>query len=191
MNRAHLLRWWLPEREGRPWFYWTHRDPSEPVGSDDVDESELDDAVRPIVLWCLSRGWRTTPSCEGHFVGTSADDGIGEALRHLADDGRRFREGTLTLRDSETEERIRPHIPTWVGPDAAETRRQSIANNGCGCIGFVPTVESDWSGLAIPDWVTVKFDGPLVLVQTHATAPKHVAPLWAEVGRRLRSVAGR
>ena len=95
------------------------------------------------------------------------------------------------MRDSETEERIRPHIPTWVGPDAAETRRQSIANNGCGCIGFVPTVESDWSGLAIPDWVTVKFDGPLVLVQTHATAPKHVAPLWAEVGRRLRSVAGR
>ena len=90
MALAHQLRWWTPEREGRPWFYWTRRDPSEPVGSTEVDEDELDDAVRPLVGWCLSRGWRTTPSCEGHFVGTSADDGVGEALWHLAADGRRL-----------------------------------------------------------------------------------------------------
>jgi len=190
MDRAHLLRWWTPEREGRPWFYWTHRDPSEPVGSDDVDEDELDDAVRPLVAWCLSRGWRTTPSCEGHFVGTSADDGVDEALRHLADDGRRLREGTLTLVDAETEGRIRPHIPTWVGPDPRETRRQAMANNGRGCVGFVPTVDADWSRIANPGWVEVRTDGPLVLVLTHARSPEQVAPLWAEVGRRLRSITG-
>ena len=186
MNRAHLFRWWVPEREGRPWFFWTRRDPSEPVGSDDVDESELDNAVRPLVMWCLSRGWHTTPSCEGHFVGTSADDGVGEALRHLSDDGRRIRAGTLTLRDSETEERLRPHIPAWVGPNPEDTRRLAIENNGYGCMGFVPTVYGDWSRLAIPEWTTVRYEGSLVIVQTHARSPEHVAPLWAEVGRRMR-----
>lgn len=189
MPQAHRLRWWMPEREGRPWFYWTRREPSEQFGSFDVDESELDDAVLPLVMWCLSRGWRTTPSCEGHFVGTSEDDGVGEALRHLSSDGRKLREGTLTLRDSETEERIRPHIPLWVGPDPAETRRSSIENNGRGCMGFVPTVEGDWSRIAIPGLVTVRYDGPLVIVQTLAKSPGQVAPLWSAVGRKLREVS--
>ena len=158
---------------------------------DDVDEDELDDAVRPLVAWCLSRGWRTTPSCEGHFVGTSADGGVDEALRHLADDGRRLRAGTLTLVDAETEERIRPHIPSWVGPDPEVARRETLAHNGCGGVGFVPTVDGDWSRIAIPGWVTVRTDGPLVLVLTHARSPEQVAPIWADVGRRVRSVAGR
>ena len=186
MDRAHLLRWWTPDREGRPWFYWTRREPSESVGSEDVDEEELDDAVRPIVTWCLSRGWRTTPSCEGHFVGNE-EDGIDEALRLLVEDGRRLRERTLTLVDAETEERIRPYIPSWVGPDPQETRRQAISNNGRGCVGFVPTVGSDWSRIAVPGWITVRKEGPLVLVLTHARTPEQVAPLWGEVYRRLRS----
>lgn len=71
------------------------------------------------------------------------------------------------------------------------TRRLSVANNGRGCMGFVPTADGDWSRIAVPGWVTVRYDGPLVIVQTHARSPDQVAPLWAEVGRRLRSVAGR
>jgi hypothetical protein len=186
MDRAHLLRWWTPERDGRPWFYWTRRDPSEPFGSDEVDEDELDDAVRPIVTWCLSRGWRTTPSCEGHFVGND-EDGIDEAIRLMRTDGRRLRSGTLTLVDSETEERIRPHIPTWVGPDPTRTRQESVRNNGRGCVGFVPTVDGDWSRVAVPGWVTVRTEGPLVLVLVHARSPEQVAPLWRAVARKLQS----
>ena len=188
MEFAHQLRWWAPVREGRPWFYWTRRDPSEPLGSTEVDEDELDDAVRPIVVWCLDRGWRTTPSCEGHFVGTSDDDGVDEALRHLVEDGRRLREGTLTLRDAETERTVRPHIPSWVGVDPRATRRQVVENNGCGCVGFVPDVGRDWSRLAIPRLVEVRTVGPLVQVLTRARTPEQVAPMWAEVGRRLTGV---
>lgn len=83
MSDAHLFRWWTPEREGRPWFYWTRRDPNEQIGSEEVNEDELDDAVRPIVMRCLGQGWRTTPSCEGHFVG-NAEDGIDELRKSLA-----------------------------------------------------------------------------------------------------------
>lgn len=187
MAHAHLLRWWTPVRDGRPWFYWTRRDPSEPVGSTEVDEGELDDAVRPIVEWCLDRGWRTTPSCEGHFVGTGDDDdGVGGALRMVAADGERIRAGTLEFEDSETGDRIRPRIPTWVGPDVRETRRRVVDNNGRGCVGFVPDVERDWSSLAVPGLVEVRTEGPLVQVLTRARAADQVAPLWAEVGRRLR-----
>jgi hypothetical protein len=184
MSDAHLFRWWTPEREGRPWFYWTRRDPNEQIGSEEVNEDELDDAVRPIVMRCLDQGWRTTPSCEGHFVG-NAEDGIDQALRLLVEDGRRLREGTLTLVDSETEEKITPRIPGWVGPEPARTRRESIQNNGQGCIGFVPTERRDWSRMAIPGWVKVLQDGPLVLVLTHARSPEQVAPLWGEVWRRF------
>lgn len=185
MDRAHLFRWWTPEREGRPWFYWTRRDPNEQIGSDEVDEDELDEAVRPIVTWCLDQGWRTTPSCEGHFVGND-EDGIDEALRLLVQDGRRLREGTLTLVDSETEEKITPRIPGWVGPDSKVTRQESIRNNGRGCVGFVPTERRDWSRLAIPGWVEVRQEGPLVLILTHARSPEQVAPLWGSVDRKLR-----
>lgn len=185
MDRAHLFRWWTPDREGRPWFYWTRRNPFEQVGSDEVDEDELDEAVRPIVTWCLDQGWRTTPSCEGHFVGND-EDGIDEALRLLAGDGRRLREGALTLVDAETEDEITPHIPGWVGPDPKVTRMESIQNNGRGCVGFVPTVQRDWSRLVIPGWVTVRQEGPLVLILTHARRPEHVAPLWGDVERRVR-----
>ena len=185
MDRAHLLRWWTPEREGRPWFYWTRRNPDEQIGSDEIDEDELDDAVRPLVTWCLDQGWRTTPSCEGHFVGNE-EDGIDEALRLLVQDGRCLREGTLTLVDSETEERITPRIPGWVGPDSKVTRQESIRNNGRGCVGFVPTERRDWSRLAIPGWVEVQQEGPLVLILTHARSPEQVAPLWGSVDRKLR-----
>lgn len=188
MDRAHLFRWWKPEREGRPWFYWSRRNSSEQLGSYKVDEDELDDAVRPIVMWCLSRGWRTTPSCEGHFVG-NADDGIDEALRLLVEDGRRLREGTLTLVDSETEEKITPRIPGWVGPDSKGTRQESIRNNGRGCVGFVPTERRDWSKISIPGWVKVVQEGPLVLVLTRAKSPDQVSHLWKEVGNRLPKVA--
>ena len=187
MDRAHLLRWWTPKREGRPWFYWTLRDSAEPIGSDEVDEDELDDAVRPIVLWCLSQGWRTTPSCEGHFVGND-EDGIDEALRLLSEDGRRLREGTLTLVDSETEEEVKPRIPGWVGPDPVVTRQESIENNGRGCVGFVPTVQRDWSRLIIPGWVEVRQEGPLVLILTRARTSDDVTPLWGSVGRKLQGL---
>lgn len=189
MNRAHLLRWWTPEREGRPWFYWTRRAPSEPLGSDDVDEDELDDAVRPIVLWCLRRGWKTTPSCEGHFIGTADHEGIDEALRHLAEDGQRLREGSLVLRDAETEARIQPHIPSWRGPDPIQTRHLAKQHAGQGCIGFIPTVELEWGRLAIPGWVEVVREGPLVLVSTHARTPAQVGSLWAAIERRLKQMA--
>jgi len=182
MSRAHLFRWWTPKREGRPWFYWTRRDPKETLGSEDVDEGELDESVRSLVMRCLSYGWRTTPSCEGHFVGDE-EDGIDEALRLLSEDGRRLRAGTLTLVDSETEEEITPHIPGWVGPDPEGTRQESIKNNGRGCVGFVPTVRWNWSRLVIPGWVEVREEGPLVLILTHAKSSADVAPLWSEVER--------
>ncbi|NBQ99703.1 MAG: hypothetical protein EBT79_05045 [Actinobacteria bacterium] len=185
MEYAHLLRWWTPVREGRPWFYWTRRDPSEPVGSTEVDEEELDDAVRPLVMWCLERGWRTTPSCEGHFVGTSDDDDVEEALRRVTSDAARIREGTLEFEDTETGDRVRPHIPWWVGPDLRATHRQVVANNGVGCMGFVPDIRRDWSFLAIPGLVDVRVDGPLVKVLTRARTPEQIGPLWSEVGHRL------
>jgi len=188
MEFAHQLRWWTPVREGRPWFYWTRRDPSEPLGSTEVDEDELDDAVRPIVVWCLEQGWPTTPSCEGHFVGTADDDGVGEALRLVAKDGERIRAGTLEFEDAETGDRVRPHIPEWVGPNMKQTVRQVVENNGRGCVGFVPDVGRDWSRLAIPGLVEVRMFGPLVQVLTRARTPEQVAPMWAEVGRRLTGV---
>jgi len=186
MDYAHLLRWWTPVRDGRPWFYWTRRDPSEPVGSTEVDDGELDDAVRPLVLWCLDRGWRTTPSCEGHFVGVHGDDdGVEEAVGRMVSDAALLRRGALELEDAETGERIRPRIPGWVGPDPDDTRRRLVANNGRGCVGFVTPDVRDWSHLSVPGWVEVRVDGPLVLVLTRARTPEQVAPLWAEVGRRL------
>jgi hypothetical protein len=187
MAHAHLFRWWTPVREGRPWFYWTRREPSDPVGSTEVDEGELDDAVRPIVTWCLGRGWRTTPSCEGHFVGTGDDDdGVREAMRQIASDGARIRAGTLEFEDAETGDRIRPRIPTWKGTDVRGALRQVVDNNGRGCVGFVPDVARDWSFLAVPGLAEVRTDGPMVQVLTRARTAEQVAPLWAEVGRRLR-----
>lgn len=190
MSAAHLLRWWTPVRDGRPWFYWTKRDPNEPLGSMEIDEDELDDAVRPIVMWCLNRGWRTTPSCEGHFVGVGDDDaadGVDEALRLIAQDRKQIRAGTLTLEDSETKDRIRPHIPNWIGPDVKQTNRQVIANNGHGCMGFIPNEPHDWARLNFaPGLVEVHTIGPMVQILTHARTPDQVNELWGAIFDRLR-----
>jgi hypothetical protein len=66
------------------------------------------------------------------------------------------------------------------------TRQESIQNNGRGCVGFVPDVARDWSFLAVPGLAEVRTDGPMVQVLTRARTAEQVAPLWAEVGRRLR-----
>jgi hypothetical protein len=190
-DKAHHFRWWAPKREGRPWYYWTRRNPREEIGSLEVDPEELDSSVRPIVTWCLDRGWRTTPSCEGHFPGTSPEDDLKEAMSLLAQDGRKIRRGELILTDSETGDDIKPRIPNWVGPDPEETYKEIKNNNGRGCIGFVPLQKKDWTSLQRRNKVFVQEEGPLVLISTRASSPKEVEDLWGGVFEDLQRLCSR
>ena len=92
----------------------------------------------------------------------------------------------MTLVDAETKDRIKPIIPKWAGPDPLKTRLESIRNNGRGCVGFVPTVDGDWSKVSIPGWVTVQQEGPLVLVLVNSRSPENVSPLWGAVFSKLQ-----
>lgn len=164
IDRAHLYEWWLPVRPGRPWFYWTNRVNPFP---DRLDLASVDPCVSPIVAWAHTMGLRTGPSCQGHFVSRDENTDWGRAA-----DCELIRRGKLVLRNTETGEEIKPHIPGWQTVDPSVTHQALLDANGKGGIGIM---------LPGPEW-----HGNMLFVRTAARDENQVPVIWAQVLESLR-----
>jgi hypothetical protein len=179
---------WLRSTGKEGWYYFVKKHNKNLVTSIDFLQS-VDEPLRDLVKFLQQKGIRTTPSCAGHHIN---EKDIERVYRSLIEDGRKIRNGGLTLKDVQTGEeyfyREKAYNLPWNETDFKKKLKRYQQKGVLGIrLGNRKKLKNDLLKLASEGFNVIERDS-LVLILTDEKRQEDNNKKWKEITARVKEI---